>query len=140
MKHLTRQITSFLLALVLTLCLLPMTSINANASDEPQATSIDISDVQLIEGHFSELIYPENSGDPWWRYAFEWIAFDFSVTLANGTEWKTNSEGYIVYNDMAYKPTIEVEQSAEHPLVVGGTYPAKISMWGAEKNFNITII
>lgn len=140
MKHLTKQITSFLLAMVLTLSLLPMPSINANASGEPQATSIDISDVQLIEGYFSELVYPENSGDPWWRYNFEWIAFDFSVTLANGTEWKTNSQGYIVYNDMAYKPTIEVEQSAEHPLVVGGTYPAKISMWGAEKNFNITII
>ena len=140
MQHLTKQITSFLLALVLTLCLLPMTSINANASDEPQATSIDISDVQLIEGHFRELVYPENSGDPWWRYAFEWIAFDFSVTLADDTELKSNSDGYVFYNHQFYRPVIEVEQSAEHPLVVGGTYPAKISIWGTEKDFNITII
>ena len=140
MKKTTKKITNFLLAIILVLGLMPTPFAHANASQDPKAIAIEIDDVKLIEGQRVEYIYPENGDDSWMRYDFEWICFNFSAIMDDGTKIDSLPSGWINYHGISERPTIEVEQSAERPLIVGNTYPAKISIWGAEAEFNITII
>ena len=140
MKVFLKYVTSCLLAMILMVTLVPVSFGYADMKDEPKAKSIEIGEVKMIEGNRGVPIYPEDGGEPWMNYDFEWVAFDYAVIMEDGTKISSTASGTVNYQHVLYRPTVTVEQSAENPLVLGGTYPATLSIFGIEKEFNITII
>lgn len=125
-----KKIVAILISAILMLSALPP-SVFAETSETPVVSSIEIEDIEIIEG-------THGTTDDHCGYFYSDFSPKFTVTLSNGKILRGNN--YITINNESCCLSFDASSQYEEPWTVGNTYQVTGTLMDVSDTFNVTIV
>lgn len=126
-----KKIVAILISAILMLSALPL-SVFAETSETPVVSSIEIEDIEIIEGTHGRT--DEECG-----YYYSYFSPKFTATLSNGKILRGNNN-YITINNESCCLSFDASSQYDEPWTVGNTYQVTGTLMDVSDTFNVTIV